>query len=292
MSRAVVALVVIIVAALVVVVLIADGSAGRRQPTPTPRPTPRPTPTLAGTPVPSATPTDTAVSAAAAVVPNRVAELATVTDGRVRAINVRQEQRVTADQVLIRLDSAPQEAALEVARLDVVRGEAMVERAQLQLDQLMPDATPADVEAAEAELRLAQAELAVLRSTLTAAEVALRQTELRAPFGATVASIAVAPGEQARAGEPIIVLADLSSWFIETTDLGELDVVRIAVGDRATVTFEALPGVVVGGAVERIQVRGTTEVGGVRFAVAVRPDEHHPELRWNMTAEVRIEPHR
>jgi hypothetical protein len=35
-------------------------------------------------------------------------------------------------------------------------------------------------------------------------------------------------------------------------------------------------------------VRGTTDAGGVNFAVVIRPEEHHPELRWNMSATVRI----
>ena len=35
----------------------------------------------------------------------------------------------------------------------------------------------------------------------------------------------------------------MTTWLVETTDVSELDVVRVAVGDRATITFTALPGV-------------------------------------------------
>jgi hypothetical protein len=62
------------------------------------------------------------------------------------------------------------------------------------------------------------------------------------------------------------------------------------VGDRATITFEALPDLVLSGEVDRIQVRGTGEGGNIVFAVAIRPDIHHRELRWNMSATVRITP--
>jgi hypothetical protein len=47
---------------------------------------------------------------------------------------------------------------------------------------------------------------------------------------------------------------------------------------------------VLSGHVDRIQVRGTGDAGNVVFAVAIRPDVHDPDLRWNMTAEVRITP--
>jgi multidrug resistance efflux pump len=170
------------------------------------------------------------------------------------------------------------------------RGEAAVDRARIQLEQLPDDASAAQQDSAEADLRLAEAEMQVARTTLVEAELALTETELRAPFGGTVAWVGVAVGEQAVAGQPLISLGDLSGWFIRTIDLSELNVVRLAVGDRAEVTFEALPGRVLSGVVDQIQVRGSSQESGVRFDVFIRPDEHHPELRWNMSATVRITP--
>ncbi|HEY5473061.1 MAG TPA: hypothetical protein VIK32_07700, partial [Candidatus Limnocylindrales bacterium] len=57
-----------------------------------------------------------------------------------------------------------------------------------------------------------------------------------------------------------------------------------------TVTFTALPGQVVTGAVDSIQVRGTSQDGEVVFAVTIRPDAYLPQLRWNMSAIVSIKP--
>jgi hypothetical protein len=51
-----------------------------------------------------------------------------------------------------------------------------------------------------------------------------------------------------------------------------------------------LPGVEAAGAVDSIQVRGTTTSGEVNFAVTIRPDTFLQQLRWNMTATVSIEP--
>ena len=267
-----------------------------------PEPTPSPTvrPTVARTPSrtplvtsrPSATPIDTSVRASAIVVPQRFASVALAVSGLVGDLYVREHQTVLANQLLLRLDQSAYLAAIDVAEADIVRAEAAVDRAQLQVDQLPPDATPGQTESAQAELRLAEAELALARTTLTEAQVALRQTELRSPFEGTVAAVSVELQEQAIAGQPLVTVGDLSEWVIETTDLSEIEVVRIAVGDEATITFEALPDLVLSGRVDRIQVRGTTDTGGVMFAVTIRPLEHNPDLRWNMSATVRIAPSR
>lgn len=297
MTRAMTGAAVVIAVAIVLLALVAGGYLGAPRPTaspvassPSPRGTPPSTPRASASPRASIEPTplDNSVVASAVVVPRRSAELAWPLAGRIRELRVREQQEVVSDQLLARLDPTTEQAAVDVATADVARAEAALARAQLRVDQLPPDATPAQIEAAQAELRLAEAELEVARSTLTEAEVALGQTELRAPFAGTVAWIGAHAGEQVAAAQPVVAIGDLSSWYIETTDLSELAVVRVAVGDRATVTFDALPDLVLQGTVDRIQVRGTTDAGGVNFAVVIRPEEHHPELRWNMSATVRI----
>ncbi|HSH21607.1 MAG TPA: HlyD family efflux transporter periplasmic adaptor subunit, partial [Candidatus Caenarcaniphilales bacterium] len=200
------------------------------------------------------------------------------------------QDQVFIGELLVAVDGSAREAAVSVAVADVERAEAAVDRARLQLEQLPPDASEPRRDAAAADLRLAEAELRVARTSLAEAELALTQTELRAPFTGTVAWIGVSVGEQVAADEPVVTVGDLSGWLIQISDLSELDVVRLAVGDRAEVTFEALPSLVVRGTVDQIQVRGTPQQGRVGFDVLIGPDEHHPELRWNMSASVSITP--
>jgi RND family efflux transporter MFP subunit len=270
----------------------------------TPRPSPSPTrppstatiappsPTPSGTPSarPSATPIDSSVVASGTVVPLRSADLPARVSGVVEAVYVRDGGEAQANQLLVKLDQSTYLAAVGVAEEALDRAEAVAAQAQLQLEQLPPDASPGQIEAVQANLRLAEAERDLAESRLAEAQTALLQTEVRAPFAGTVADVAVDAGEQAIAGQTIVTIGDTAGWLIETTDLTELEVVRVAVGDRATITFEALPEVTVEGTVERIQVRGTSEAGGVVFAVALRPDLNDPALRWGMSATVRIRP--
>lgn len=296
MNRALqVSVVLVVVVALAAVAMYAALSGSPPRPSPTSRP-PTPTaspivrPTTPATPRPSATPLDTSIRASAVVVPQRSADLALSVGGIVARVPVREDDAVTSSEVLLTLDQTTHLAAVDVAEAARGQAQAALDLAQLEFDQLPPGASPGQVESAQAELDLAQAELELARSTLTEAETALRHTELRAPFSGTVAAVSVEVGEPVAAGEPVVTIGDISTWLIETTDLSELEVVRVAAGDPATITFEALPDVVLSGRVARIQVRGTTDNGGVLFAVAIRPDEHIPELRWNMSATVRISP--
>jgi RND family efflux transporter MFP subunit len=286
---------------LVVLIVVAFGAGfvlGGHNATPSPAPTsgassrptatPRPTPTLRPTPSPSAP--DTSVVASAVVVPEQSADLALPVGGVVSDVLVAPDRQVTANQLLVRLDQSTYLAQISVAQADVTHAQAAVAIAQLAVDQLPADATQDQIDAAQAQLELAQAGEQQANAALTEAQTALKQTEVRAPFAGTVASVDIKPGEQAVAGQPVVTIADVSSWLVETTDLSELEVVRIAVGDSATITFGALPNVTLAGTVTSIQLRGTSDQGGVLFAVLVQPDSFPPELRWNMSATVHILP--
>jgi HlyD family secretion protein len=263
-------------------------------PTPTPSPTPTrtPTPTITppSTPTPSPTPVDSSVVASGVVVPLSSADLAARATGVVAAVYVHEGSEAFANQLLLKLDQTNYQSAIIRDEAQVLSATAAVEEAQLRLDQLPPDASPGQVAFVQATLRVAQADLEVARSTLSAAQSALLQTEVRAPFAGTVADVNVEVGEQAVAGQTVVTIGDLSGWLIETTNLSELEVVRVLVGDRATLTFDALPRVEINGTVDRIQLRGVTVDGGVVFAVSIRPDRNDPALRWGMTATVRIAP--
>lgn len=190
---------------------------------------------------------------------------------------------------------------------EIAAAQAQVRQAQAQLDSLEAPARPADLAAAQAELRRAQAQLDLAKAgvrseTIAAAEadvasaeaalqeaqVALADTELKAPFAGTIAEILPAVGEQVGPGAPIVRLADFSSWKIETDDLTELNVVRIGEGSPTKIEFDALPGAELSGKVVQIKPIGVNKQGDITYTVVVVPDQTDPRLKWNMTAVVTI----
>lgn len=221
----------------------------------------------------------------------------------------------------LRLEQATNSYLAAKARLDtllqppaesaVAAARAQVQQAQAVVDKLKAGAQPADLAAAEADTRRARAQLQLLqsgarpeavaaaeadvanaRAALEQAKVALLDTELRAPFAGTVVSIEVNPGELVGPGAPAVRIADVSGWQFETTDLTELDVVRIKVGDPATISLDAIPGLELKGKVAKVKSLGLTRQGDITYTVTVVPDKPDERLRWNMTAAVTIEPAR
>jgi DNA-directed RNA polymerase subunit H (RpoH/RPB5) len=76
---------------------------------------------------------------------------------------------------------------------------------------------------------------------------------------------------------------------VETTDLSERDVARVAVGQPATVYVEGL-GQDIQGRVVRIARRATTLGGDVVYKVVIELDQQPSGLRWGMSVDVEITP--
>ena len=92
-----------------------------------------------------------------------------------------------------------------------------------------------------------------------------------APFAGDVASLDARVGERASPGVPLVRIADTSGWQVETTDLDETTVARVAVGAPVTITFDGLPGVTVDGSVTSVALFGATSQGDIVYRAVVSP---------------------
>jgi multidrug resistance efflux pump len=135
---------------------------------------------------------------------------------------------------------------------------------------------------------LAEARLTTAKAALAAVEKKLADLEIKALYAGTISEVYVREGEWVAPGQPILILADLEHLRIETTDLNEIDVARVKVGDKVVITFDALPDVVVNGKVVLIAPKAS-EGSGVNYTVVIEMDEIPTALRWGMTAFVDIQ---
>ena len=89
-------------------------------------------------------------------------------------------------------------------------------------------------------------------------------------------------------GVPGMMLVDFSDWLLETTDLTELNIVRISVGSQALITCDALPESQYPGRVSTINALGENRQGDITYTVLVEMDSQDDRLLWNMTCSVAI----
>jgi len=171
---------------------------------------------------------------------------------------------------------------VRVAEAGVSAAEAQQNIAQAQLDLLQAGATAEEIAVAETAVTQAEA-------TLEAVRVALDRCEIHAPFAGTAGTVDVRVGELVAPDQSLITLGDLTTLRVETTDLDEIDVARVAVGQQAMLTFDALLERVFTGRVTRISPMAEPGAGGVNYTVIVALEETDPAILWGMTAFVDIE---
>jgi len=161
---------------------------------------------------------------------------------------------------------------------DVAILEDEIAKTQLQMHKLAQGVDPTlaqDIERAKLRITQAQADLAL--------------TTLTAPFDGTVIKLHYRVGDWAQPGAQAVLLADLTSLRIETTDLDEWSMTRIRIGSPVEVTFTAFDDKTATGRVTEIATRGEALSGGdVMYRTIIVLDEPDPDLRWGMTVRVTI----
>jgi len=228
------------------------------------------------------------VKASAEVVPAQESHLSFVIPGMVKGVNITEGDQIQAGQALVQLDTSEleydvvsAEAALIVAKVDAETQKQREKKFNFQTFKFVHVSPPAE-KIQQAESRVKQSQFAV-----EVAKASLAQGTLLAPFGGTVVQVDTAPGEYVQPGQVVIDIANLDNLQIETTDLSELDVATVKVGQPASVYVEALdkefPGVVTA-----ISPISDTLGGDVVFKVTIKLDEQPQGLLWGMSADVTI----
>ena len=132
--------------------------------------------------------------------------------------------------------------------------------------------------------------LALIEARLNAAKAAIAAFAITAPFDGTVMDVNVSLGEQAGPEMWAVKIADTSAWYVETSDLTELEVVKIAVGLKVSLLPDALSDAQMTGVVESISQAFTMSGGDVQYRVKILVDEIDPRVLWGMTVEITFEP--
>ncbi len=170
----------------------------------------------------------------------------------------------------------------DLAKAQLAASQAVLEKAEQRVEDTRNGPDPDDMALANANLDQAEAQLKT-------AENALGDAELTAPFAGKVVRVELIEGTQVGAGALAVVLMDDSTWFLETNDLTEDEVIDIELATEVAISFDALPGESFTGEVESISDYFLEQYGDVTYVVRIRLLEEDDHLRWGMTAEVQFQ---
>jgi HlyD family secretion protein len=152
---------------------------------------------------------------------------------------------------------------------------------QNQTEDADPNGTLA-VSIQNKQLSVTQAE-----NSLDNDEETLAEYTVTAPFSGTLATIPVSIGDQVSSGTTLGTV--ITNQEIATLTLNEVDVSKVQIGDKATLTFDAVNGLSLVGTVATIDPIGTVSSGVVNYTVTVSLDTQDPRIKSGMSVTADIQ---
>ena len=204
--------------------------------------------TVNGTPAASPEPIMESVRAEGRVVtyPGAMVDVGTEAGGRVEAVFVEEHDSVRAGQVIAKLSSSEERAALEEARARRAEAESQGELLEARHARTVTLAREGHVSTADLEdvtynLAAARARRAAVAAEVERLEAALAKRIIHAPIAGVVINRFVDPGVVIAPATRVATIADLRRIRVEA-QVDEYDIHRIAIGERVLITAEGYDG--------------------------------------------------
>ncbi len=192
------------------------------------------------------------LTASGYVVAQRKASVASKATGRLVYLGVAEGDKVRKDQIIARLEDNDVKAALDEAKANLELNEATLADAKWNYDrdtQLLKSGsiTQSTFRTAETQYLKAKASVDVAEANVEAAEVAVENTLVRAPFDGTVLTknadvgeivAPMAGGTNSRG--TVVTIADMSSLEVEA-DVSESNIEKVKMGQNCQITLDAYP---------------------------------------------------
>ncbi|KKU52580.1 MAG: hypothetical protein A3H69_05700 [Candidatus Sungbacteria bacterium RIFCSPLOWO2_02_FULL_47_9] len=161
----------------------------------------------------------------------------------------------------------------------IVSAEQSIKEKELSLAKLKEGPDTLDIRAKK--IAIQQREDALL----TAGQ-ALADHYVRAPFNGVIAKVSAKKGDAASAGMALVTL--ITKQKIAEVSLNEVDVAKVKVGQKTTLTFDAVSNLSITGSVAEIDAMGTVSQGVVTYSVKIGFDTQDERVKSSMSVSAAI----
>ena len=163
--------------------------------------------------------------------------------------------------------------------LDLSAAEQAVKEKEVSLLKLKAGADSLDIQTQELAIRQRENALADARQKLA-------DYPVRAPLAGVVAKLNVKLGDPASSSTAVATL--IAKQKIAEVSLNEVDVAKVQVGQKATLTFDAVQGLTITGDVVEIETIGTVSQGVVSYNVKIGFDTQDERIKPGMSVSAAI----
>jgi HlyD family secretion protein len=214
----------------------------------------------------------------------------------------RTQDQISYENAVAKYDNLlqpPDPVEVAVAESNLAEAQAQLAEAQREWERIKDGSSPGEIALLEAQLADTQREwervkagpapddIAAAEARVAAAEAALAQTSIEAPFDGIVTLVESQPHDQVDAGALALRIDDLSHLLVDL-DVSEVDINQIEVGQSVELTFDAIFSRTYHGEVIEVALVGTEEGGITNFGVTVELIDADEYIKPGMTSAVNI----
>jgi multidrug efflux pump subunit AcrA (membrane-fusion protein) len=162
---------------------------------------------------------------------------------------------------------------------EIKAAELKVEQMQITLDDLKAGADPLDIKSQELNV---QQKL----NSLNDAQNALADYSVTVPYNAIIADVNISQGEDVSSGTAIATA--ITNQMLATLPLNEVDVAKVKIGNKATLTFDAIDELSITGELVEIDTLGTVSQGVVTYNIKIVFDTQDERVKPGMSVSAAI----
>jgi RND family efflux transporter MFP subunit len=225
------------------------------------------------------------IQASGLVVPVKFTELSFLEPAPVKEILVTLGDQVTTGQALVVLDVPKLEYAVIGAQAAVDSAVSFARLQRFRRTILNQKGKSLYLTGPHEVLEVADAKVTQAQAGLEKAQAELARSRLIAPYSGTIVEINAGVGKFIPASDPVVILADLSLYQIETTDLNERDISKLHIGQLAEIQIPALD-LSLSGSITQISPRAENIDGDIVYKIILGLDPQQDGLKWGMSADV------